>query len=64
MSEETSPLNNINDLLSSNYYFFVLTVGFFIFKIINVPNNLFTSKKVYNTNTYTMIYIVVSLVLL
>ena len=57
MSEDTSPLNNIDNLLSSNYYFFILTVGFFLFKIINVPSNLFTSKKLHKTDTYTAIYI-------
>ena len=45
MSEDTSPLKNIDNLLSSNYYFFILTVGFFLFKIINVPNNLLLQKS-------------------
>ena len=57
MSEETSPLSNIDTLLSSNYYFFILTVGFFIFKIINIPNNLFETKKLHKTEIYTAMYI-------
>ena len=64
MSEETSPLNNVENLLSSNYYFFILTVGFFIFKIINVPNNLFQTKKIHRTDAYTAIYIGITIAMM
>lgn len=64
MSEDTSPLNNMDNLLSSNYYFFILTIAFFIFKIINVPNNLFTSKKLHKTDGYTAIYVGIVIIMM